>query len=90
MNNNRYKVKITDTETGEVIADLRAAAFCGAVGTSICDGLGYGIKQLGVLGGDNLLVKHMRKCAKKSVKMLKKREKALRVEREKEKINVSR
>ena len=87
--NNRYRIKITDTETGEVITDVKAAAFCGAVGSTICDGLGYGIKQLGVIGGDRLLVKHMRKYAKKSAKMLKKRE-AVWIYQEKEKIDVSR
>lgn len=76
---NRYRVKIIDTDTNNVIADMSVSAVCGTAVSSICDGEGYGLRQISAFHTtDELLIKYTYKSAKRAAKTMKKRFKRIK------------
>lgn len=76
---NRYLITVKDTKTGDIVLKMNCVAICGTVANVICDGRGYGIRQICTHDiNDALILKYTYKAAKQTTKGMKKKYKILK------------
>lgn len=78
---NRYEVTVKDTQTGDILIKMHGTAICATVANVICDGKGFGMRQICTHDtNEPLLLKYTYKSAKVAAKVMKKKYKFLKKE----------